>query len=296
MPDHNKCPLCGSAESVLLFECKDHLVTGEFFPLKKCKSCGFIFTDNYPDQNNAPAYYRSDEYISHTDANKGLVNKTYHLIRKWMLADKYKILKKESGLKTASVLDIGSGTGYFPSYLKHKGWSCSGIEISEEARSFARREKNVELLAPEDIDTFLNGSMDIITMWHTLEHFYKPGDYLQNAHRILNDKGLLVIAIPNNLSYDAGHYKAFWAAWDVPRHLWHFNPATIEKLSDTYGFRLIKKYRLPYDAFYISILSERYRNSKTPLLKGSLTGLISWIRSVFNIEKTSSLVYIFKKG
>ncbi|MDZ7738875.1 MAG: class I SAM-dependent methyltransferase [Bacteroidales bacterium] len=295
MPIHNKCPLCGSGEIDLLHECTDFLVSGERFPVNRCKSCSFVFTNNYPPEDKVSEYYSSDEYISHSDTGKGLVNKIYHAARKIMLARKYRMLKNISGLDNASVLDIGSGTGYFPMFLRKKGWECQGIEISDQARQYAGINNNISLFSPDDIGSFADSSMDIITMWHTLEHFYHPDDYLISSQRILRENGLLLIAVPNHLSYDAIRYGSLWAAWDVPRHLWHFNPDTIRIMAGKHGFTLEAIRRLPLDAFYVSALSEKHKQSSLPFLRGLIAGLISWIHSMLKIRKTSSLVYVFRK-
>ena len=295
MLNHNKCPLCGSDEIYVLYECNDSLVTGMKFPVCQCRHCSFVFTNNYPEENESDQYYKSDEYISHSDTTKGLINKTYHFVRKRMLLSKFRILKKESGLKTASVIDIGSGTGYFPMFLKKRGWECHGIELSKEAREYAQNNNGLLLSPPGDIEDFEPGSIDIITMWHTLEHFYHPGEYLGSAYRILKERGLLVVAVPNHWSFDAKKYRNFWAAWDVPRHLWHYNPDTIQILADKHHFKLQSMKRLPFDAFYVSVLSEKYKNSALPLVKGFITGIISWFNSLIRIRNTSSLVYIFRK-
>jgi len=295
MLNHNKCPLCGSGDIILLYECTDYLVSRERFPVYRCRSCTFIFTNNIPEEKEAARYYQSEEYISHSDNNNGLINSIYQYVRRWMLSSKLRMLKKESGLVKASVLDIGSGSGYFPAYLINKGWECQGIEISKEARHYAGERNNIGLKPPEDINNFENNSIDIVTMWHTLEHFYQPGEYLGSSYRILRDKGLLVIALPNHQSYDARKYREEWAAWDVPRHLWHHNIDTIKLLCDKYGFKLKSIYRLPFDAYYVSALTEKNKKSSIPLIKGFTTGFISWISSILIKRNTSSLVYIFRK-
>ncbi|MDT8402136.1 MAG: class I SAM-dependent methyltransferase [Bacteroidales bacterium] len=295
MPAHNKCPLCGSGSITVIYECTDFLVSGEKFPLSLCSSCSFIFTNNYPAEKDSAGYYQSDDYISHSDTSSGMMNKLYHIARDLMLAAKFRMLRKESGLKSASVLDIGSGTGYFLFYVSKKNWECLGIEISREARDYALSKNNLKLMPPEAIDDIKAESIDIITMWHTLEHFYHPEDYFASACKILKKDGLLVIALPNHRSYDAKKYRDLWAAWDVPRHLWHFNPETLQLLAARHHYKLRKIKRLPLDAFYISSLSEKHKNSSLPLLRGLIRGSISFLVSLFDIKKTSSLIYFFRK-
>lgn len=295
MPVHNKCPLCGSADITVLHECTDSLVSGRKFPVRACKSCSFVFTDDYPAAEESHAYYQSKEYISHTDTNRGILNRLYHLVRSYMLSSKFRMIRRVSGLRKGTILDIGSGTGYFPLYMSNKEWKSTGIEISSEARDYAFSHNKISLLVPEAIEDMEAASMDVVTMWHTLEHFYDPGKYLESAYRILKSKGLLVVALPNHRSYDAAYYGASWAAWDVPRHLWHFNPETINHLVGKYNFKPVARYRLPFDAFYVSVLSEKNKGSHLPLIKGFIRGKLSWISSILDINRTSSLVYFFRK-
>jgi len=295
MVNHNKCPLCDSEKIGLLYECADHLVSGQKFPVLKCDTCSFIFTNSYPEESESAGYYQSDEYISHSDTETGIVNRIYKYVRRRMLRSKLRMLKKESGLRSASVLDIGSGTGYFPAYLRLKGWECRGIEKSPEAREYARTRNNIDLLTPDKLYSIEIASIDIVTLWHVLEHLYDPGKYLDSVFSILKEKGFLVIAVPNHISYDARIYREFWAAWDVPRHLWHFNRGTIQLLCRKYGFELVSVRRLPYDAFYVSVLSEKNKESSLPFSRAFFTGLVSWILSIINIDRTSSLVYFFRK-
>jgi len=295
MLKHKNCPLCGSDKISVLHMCRDFLVSGDIFPVCNCGSCSFVFTNNAPGEQESAAFYVSDEYISHSDTGKGLINKAYHLVRKWMLASKFRMLREESRLSSASVLDIGSGTGYFPVFLRQKGWECQGIEISDAAREAALARNNISLLPPAAILDIKSSGIDIITMWHALEHFYRPGDYLDASHRILKDDGLLVVAVPNHLSHDAKKYGGRWAAWDVPRHLWHFNPDSMQEMAEKHHFKLQSIRRLPFDAFYVSVLSEKNNNTPFPLIRGFIAGSVSWLGSIRNIRTSSSLVYFFRK-
>lgn len=296
MPDHKSCPLCKSDNIEEVFKATDYLVSGQEFPLIKCSDCFFIFTNEYPPENQAANYYISGDYISHSDTSKGTINKIYHLVRGYMLKRKFSMLRRVSPAGKQSVLDIGCGTAYFPLYLNQKGWHCKGLEISDEARKFAYEKHGLTIDKPEKIVDFELGSFDIVTMWHTLEHFYDPDNYMKNVHRLLRKNGLLVIALPNNSSYDAGYYSKYWAAWDVPRHLWHFDPHTIERYAGGHGFAPVKTFRLPFDAFYVSVLSEKHKGSGTAVIKGFFRGFISWFTALTRQSRTSSLVYIFRKN
>jgi SAM-dependent methyltransferase len=213
-----------------------------------------------------------------------------------MLQKKLGIIKKATGLNEGSLLDIGSGTGYFPGTMKKAGWDAIGIEINRKARDFSRATFGLEVSDPAFIGEIPSKSHDCITMWHVLEHFNDPFRYMNEISRILKNDGTCIIALPNCNSFDADHYGNKWAAWDVPRHLWHFNPDSFKKFAATTGFEIIGMKRLPFDVFYISILSERISGSRRPFFPGILNGFRWWFLSLFSLKRTSSLVYILKKA
>ena len=291
----NNCPLCTSAEIRLNLICLDHFKSRESFPLWSCSVCGFTFTQDHPDEKEIGKYYESEDYISHSDSSKGLVNKIYRLVRKRMLRKKRSIIKEESGLETGSILDIGSGTGHFAAEMKNAGWSVRGIEINEKARVESADKFGLDLISPEEISSLEAAGFDCITLWHVLEHFNDLHSYIYQINRLLKPGGTCILALPNISSYDAEHYGHYWAAFDVPRHLWHFTPDTLGFLFESRGFRMINIRALPLDVFYISILSERYKGHRLALITGMLKGSYFAFRSLFNKSKNSSLIYILKK-
>lgn len=217
------CPVCHKKELEPLFRCTDHFVSGESFPLFRCHSCGFTLTGSPPAEESAGTYYQSEAYISHSNTSRGLVNQAYHLVRELMLRRKQKIVEKSAGIYGGSLLDIGAGTGFFLRFMKKKGWQVTGTEKSDTARAYARAQWNLPLLSDEALFTLPAKSFDVITLWHVMEHLYNLPDYWEVIHTLLRPGGSLVIALPNPGSFDAGHYGEFWAAWDVPRHLWHLS-------------------------------------------------------------------------
>jgi SAM-dependent methyltransferase len=261
MVHHRVCPLCLSEKISFLFRCTDHFITKEVFSIDKCEECGFEFTQDYPEEREIGKYYESEDYISHSDTSKGLSNKLYRLARNIMLRRKMGIIRKVTGLNKGNILDIGSGTGHFAYTMKKAGWQVKGIEINDKARSFSISNFGLEIAGHDYISAFQQGSFDCITLWHVLEHFHDPFKYASEIIRLLKPAGICVIALPNSRSYDAEHYREFWAAYDVPRHLWHFNPDTFRLFSIKTGFRLETIENLPLDVFYISTLSEKYKGS-----------------------------------
>jgi SAM-dependent methyltransferase len=296
MVHHKICPLCSGPEIPHFLSCTDNFVTKEVFNICRCKKCGFTFTQDYPDEPDAGRYYESDEYISHSDSKKGITDKVYQLVRKFMLNRKKNIIEKITGISSGNILDIGSGTGHFLNTMKLAGWNISGVEINAKARDYAASVFNIETISPEDIKSLNDNSFDCITLWHVLEHFHEPDKFMGVISRLLKPEGVAFIALPNSNSFDSKHYAKNWAAFDVPRHLWHFNPATFLLFAIKNRFSITGKRYLPFDVFYISILSEKYGGSKFPLLSGTLNGMRFSFRSLFNKSGKSSVIYILRKA
>jgi SAM-dependent methyltransferase len=288
---HSICPLCSSERLSLFLECTDHLVSKELFDLFKCQACGFVFTHEYPDEKSIGKYYESDDYISHDDNAKGVVNRIYLPARNIMLRKKRKIIEKATGLRKGNILDIGCGTGYFPGMMKKTGWYATGIEPNKKAREYGSKQFNIDVLSPDQITGLTGQSFDCITMWHVLEHFHDPVSYAAEITRLLKPSGVCLCALPNCSSFDAEHYGASWAGYDVPRHLWHFTPVTFSLFTEKTGFRINGTRLLPFDVFYISILSEKNKCARFPFMTGMFKGFIFALRSLFDKKRSSSLIY-----
>jgi 2-polyprenyl-3-methyl-5-hydroxy-6-metoxy-1,4-benzoquinol methylase len=295
MVHHKVCPLCLSENITLHLKCTDHFISKEVFQIVKCSVCSFEFTQDYPEEADIGQYYESEDYISHSDTSIGFSNKLYRLARKIMLRRKMRIIRMVTGLKTGSLLDIGSGTGHFANTMRNAGWQVKGIEKNEKARSHSKSNFGLEISAPEYISSLQPGIFDCITLWHVLEHFHEPYKYAAEIIRLLKPGGVCVIALPNSWSFDAVHFGKFWAAYDLPRHLWHFNPATFRRFADKAGFKTEKLLTLPLDIFYISILSEKYSGSRIPLFTGIAVAKMYTFASFFKKTRSSSIIYILRK-
>jgi len=211
-----------------------------------------------------------------------------------MLGNKRRLIERLTNGK--ELLDIGCGTGHFLHYMEQKGFSCEGIEIDEQARNRAVSEFGLQVTGIEPIyNQPVTNKYDIITLWHVLEHLHDAGTYLTWIHQALKAEGTLLIALPNCSSLDATLYGRYWAAYDVPRHLWHFSPSVFERFICQYGFTLIQVKGMPYDAYYNSMMSAGYAGKRSPVWHGLLTGLYSNINSLFNSRRTSSVIYLLKK-
>jgi SAM-dependent methyltransferase len=292
MTAKHKCLVCGSQDLEASLRCKDHLTGKDSFEIYGCKACGLKFTMDPPSEGEIPEYYDTGDYISHSDSKKGLVNTLFHFTRRLMLTRKRKIIARVTGSKTGTLLDIGCGTGYFASFMKDKGWDVSGLEPNEKARDFAINNFDLKVYSGTEDLAALNEHYDCVTLWHVFEHFHDPVKYLSFIRRMLKPGASCIIAMPNCGSFDAKHYRQFWAAWDVPRHLWHFTPDVFNIFCENNGFNITKIIKLPADVFYISILSERYRGANLPFLSGTLKGLWFSLLALFNKKGSSSLIYI----
>ena len=193
------------------------------------------------------------------------------------------------------MLDVGTGTGFFLNEMKTHNWKVSGIEKSDDAREFAEKEFGLGMEEPEQLFQFEKESFDAITLWHVLEHIHRLNENMEAFIRLLKPHGKLIIAVPNPTSYDARHYNQFWAAWDVPRHLWHFGPEQMKLFGERHGFQLQSLHNMPFDSFYVSLLSEKYKKSKLALFKGLMHGKISWLKSLSDKKRCSSVIYVFGK-
>ncbi len=290
------CPVCGNSLWQKGMQVKDYTVSGEWFELKTCSVCSLQMTWPQPEAAEVGRYYASSGYISHSDTKSGLTNKLYHIAREYMLRKKLQWVKEGAGIGTGKLLDVGAGTGYFAHFMQENGWKVVALEPDATARQVGSEKLKMEILPLEELARQENFSYDVITLWHVLEHVHDIEGYMDHFHSILKEDGHLVLAVPNYTSRDAKHYGFKWAAYDVPRHLWHFSPQAMEQLQLRHGFRIIKKMDMPLDAFYVSMLSEKYReNYFFGPVAALLTGLKSYRTGRKNKDRASSIIYISKK-
>jgi len=292
---YTHCPVCGSADLKNKWKAKDHTVSGELFDIAVCAACSLAFTQDVPDAASIGPYYKSENYISHSNTAKGLVNSIYHAVRKRTLAKKRKLVAAGTGLSQGSLLDVGSGTGAFVQDMQQHGWSVTGLEPDADARQVASQDYGVSL---QDINAFYQlpaASFDAITLWHVLEHVHDLQPYVQQLKKLLKEKGRLFIAVPNYTSYDAGVYKDYWAAFDVPRHLYHFSPESMRVLMEKNGLKVLQYKPMWYDSFYISLLSSKYKNGRTNWFAAGWNGFVSNLKALFNVQRCSSVIYMIGK-
>jgi len=269
---------------------KDNFLSKEKFTLFLNEANKTLITFPKPSKEKLPRYYESPEYLSHKSSGKSMFSKVFFISRRIMLYSKLKMI---SALipNPGSVVDVGSGTGYFLSGLKKKGWSTQGIEPNLLARKMAIKNNIVHSKSLKELK---KKELDLITFWHSLEHVFSLEEALFQTKQALKNKGFLIVACPNYMSWDAKYYKKDWAAWDVPRHLRHFSSKSLALILEPMGFKQVKKKPLILDAFYISIVSEKQKGSRFSFLKGFVVGAFSNFLGFFS-NNYSSQVYVFQK-
>jgi 2-polyprenyl-3-methyl-5-hydroxy-6-metoxy-1,4-benzoquinol methylase len=291
-----QCPVCESKQIANFFSAKDYTVSNETFAIVKCNDCTHMFTQNVASQNDIGKYYQSENYISHSDTQTGIINKLYHAVRKRTLLGKKNLVQKETGKLQGKILDIGCGTGAFLNTMKDANWDSTGLEPDDAARKKAIELYKIVARPSHEIFDLPHDTYDAITMWHVLEHVHQLQEYIAQLKNILTTNGKIFIAVPNYTSYDALHYGAYWAAYDVPRHLYHFSPKSMKTLVEKHGLKIVKIKPMWFDSFYVSMLSEQYKNGKSNIVKAFFIGLLSNFKTILNKEKCSSLIYVITKN
>ena len=293
--DFKPCPLCGASGQIPYASCTDFTISKESFTLMRCPSCGVVYVSDPPAEKDINRYEKLNLKLELGDNPSGIINKLYYRIRSRMLHKKAMIVEKQAYRTSGTLLNYGAKTGFFSYAMERRGWKVVSVEKYHEERIFSLQMFHHRMIDIPEMSQLKSGTFDVITLWHVFEHSYHPHELLDRFYELLRPGGVLVMACPNLRSTDAMHYGPYWAAYDVPRHLWHFSPTSLTNLAAKHGFTLMHHERLPYDSFYISILSEKHQRHKLPFLRGMLHGFDSWLVSLVKRGRSSSLVYVFRK-
>ncbi|AOW22086.1 methyltransferase [Urechidicola croceus] len=274
---------------------KDYSVSKELFDLIHDEKLDLLITSPKPKNEDLGKYYESENYISHTDSKKSLFDRVYQFVKSYTISKKVKLINSlvEDSNKSKKLLDIGCGTGDFLVASKNNGWEVYGVEPSEKAKKIA--EVKLSSNISSKISELTIEKYDVITMWHVLEHVPNLIEYISQLKQLLKPNGTLIVAVPNYKCYDANYYGKFWAAFDVPRHLWHFSKKSIQDLFEKENMKVVKTLPMKFDSYYVSLLSEKYKTGKTNPIKSFWIGFKS-NRSAKKSGEYSSLIYMIKNS
>jgi 2-polyprenyl-3-methyl-5-hydroxy-6-metoxy-1,4-benzoquinol methylase len=293
-----RCPLCSGSTFDPHLQVKDQTVSHGTFHIVRCKKCDFLFTNPRPSEEEISKYYDSENYISHHDEPTSLFANVYQQVRNIAARDKLKLLNRYDVHAEKQILDVGCGTGFFLSTCKAKGWGITGTEPDPDARSVAAERTQSPIYASLFDDALAPRQFTSITLWHVLEHVHRLNETLDWIHQHLAPKGTLFVAVPNPESHDAQVFGTHWAAYDVPRHLYHFTKDTISRLVQHHNFTVVDAKSMLFDAYYVSLLSNQYKTGSRKLIDSFLTGTLSNLKGYGTTVKNtnaSSIIYVIRK-
>ena len=286
------CPICGKEDFKNFLVVTDNAVSKESFVIVECENCTFKFTNPRPDMANIGKYYESEDYISHSNTKTGIINRAYHVVRSITTKQKVELINRHAPRK-GSLLDYGCGTGVFLTACKKDGWQIKGVEPTAKARDVAAAQTGAEIATT--LEELQGQKFDVITLWHVLEHVHTLNETTEQLISLLQEDGVLIIAVPNADSHDAQQYRELWAAYDVPRHLYHFTQNSMKRFLKKHKMKLEEVLPMKFDAYYVSMLSEKHKEGKTSMISSVLNGYKSNSYAEKNGNDYSSLIFVAKR-
>lgn len=288
-----KCPLCKSGLFINQLVVEDKAISKESFIICACQNCDLWFTNPRPTQENIEIYYESPSYLSHQNKTSGVTDFLYQIARKFTLRQKLAWVNSRYP-KKGRLLDYGCGIGLFGKTCQSDGWEAYGMEPNTKAATIAALTNKLTLI-PNLQELQQQKKFDVITLFHVLEHVHLLNKTVKILLGRLKKRGLLFIGVPNRESPDAKEFKENWAAWDIPRHLHHFNVKSMTYLAEKHDCRIVEIIPMKLDSFYVSLLSHQYVGSKNKFLNAFKSGLSSNKTAYNNQNNYSSLLFILKK-
>lgn len=218
-------------------------------PIYKCRDCNSIFTEKYGKDIDARALYR--DYYRNEIAGRFRFGIEY-VIRSFRFFRALKIFTIYP--QATSILDIGSGRGFMLYYLKkYYGYQRTvGTQISKNAFEFSKDKLHLEIYNKDLLELFPDKtSFDIVTIWHVLEHVTQPEKYIEKIHSLLNDRGKLIIEVPNFNSWTRRLTGKYWLGLDIDYHITFFTPESLSHILKKHNFKIntIHTFSLEYSTF-----------------------------------------------
>jgi SAM-dependent methyltransferase len=218
-------------------------VPGEF-PIVRCARCGLVYLSPQPSAAVLVRHYPPRYFEVYTSAAERLIAegrvREDGYVRRLSRLSVMRTLESRTG---RTVLDIGCGCGLFLFSMASSGWRVAGLEPSEQAVAFATQRLGLDQIGRGDVTSadFSGEQFDLVTMWHVLEHVADPLDTLRRLHPWLRSDGLLAVCVPNIQSLQARVFRRYWFHLDVPRHLVHYSPVTLQFLLGRAGFEIVER-------------------------------------------------------
>lgn len=243
-----RCPLCTGGHSTLLHRLSDpsRRVEG-VFELRRCSNCELVYVTPRPCDDALARLYDEDFYFSTGWSYAALASCVIELIQT------RRRLRVERHVRPGRLLDVGSGGGRFVHHMAKHGWDATGVDFSPAALAFARRiDSGARFVQGSLADCeFPAGRLDVITMWQVLEHIAEPQPLLERCRRLLAPGGMFVAAVPNIEGLSSRLAGERWWGLDVPRHLVHYSPVTLNRALERVGFRVLatRHRSLQYDPY-----------------------------------------------
>lgn len=219
------CPLCGSREVQRFLKAPDRFHGRRVeYQLMRCGSCSVVWQENPPAPENMGEHYGADYDRSVAAAGDSP--------ERWR--DRVQVI---AGQKSGgSLLDLGCSSGGFLKAMQGPAWKLHGIEMSPEVARRAEEASGGEVFVGEILDApYPPASFDVITCFHVLEHVYDPRAVLSKVQECLKPGGIFYIMIPNIDSAGARMFRSYWYALELPRHLYHFTPKSLNYLGESVG-------------------------------------------------------------
>jgi SAM-dependent methyltransferase len=218
------CGICGKSDETRCYAPNIER-DGGCYDVYFCEHCRIAFTSPFPSSAVLSHQYASGSYRT-VDGTR--FNFVLEFLVRYFTAGKARKIRKFH--RRGDLLDVGCGRGLFLDIMKKDGWSVTGVEFNEETTSYAKTVYQIDVITPQSMMAVPDESYDVITLFHVLEHMQDPAAVLQTCRRLLKKHGLLVIAVPNLSSLQAGLGKSNWFHLDVPYHLYHFTLSGIRRL------------------------------------------------------------------